>query len=215
MSEHQEVSKVRLFFRIIKECMKRSVTPYVMYLFMSLLMLSAQVITITALNLVLSITCIVIGAMYNAHLAYNYGAKHYDSYMTGCLHRQNQAFGISSGGDHREEMEYRPYKGFLIGFFTAMPVIIFGILAGRFPQASGIIYTLYILIAGFAIIPTGWFGQFAGIAVSGYWSILGALLPILVSGVFYIVGAHAEEKKKAEMAERMENVREAGKKARK
>lgn len=209
--EKKEVSKVRLFFRILKECFQRSVTPYVMYLFMSLLLLSAQVIPLTELRLILSFVCIVIGAAYNAHLAYNYGATHFDSYMAGCLHRQNRAFGIPSGGDHREEKEYRPWKGFLIGLFTSLPVLFFGFLAGAAPQAKGIIYVLYVLFAGCAIIPVGWLHEFLGIDVSGYFSMLGAIVPILVTGIFYIIGAKKQERKKAEMAERMENVRNAGK----
>lgn len=98
-----EVKGAKLFWRIQKTCMYRAVTPYLMYLIMSLIMLCCQLIPQPPLKYILSVLCLIGGMAYNAHLAYHYGENHYGAYVAGCLHRQNALFGIESGGDHRVE----------------------------------------------------------------------------------------------------------------
>ncbi|MGN1077710.1 MAG: hypothetical protein ACI4ST_04280, partial [Candidatus Gallimonas sp.] len=126
----------------------------------------------------------------------------FDAYLTGCLHRKNAAYGIVSGGDHRVEREYRWWKGFYIGFLIGIPVIILGLLAGKFygqtvGSAAGI---FLIMFAGWAIIPLSW------LHVSFYWSLLMIFIPVIVSGVFYIIGAYREKQKKEMQAKRAEAV---------
>lgn len=208
-------SKMRHFWRIQKECLRRSVTPYVMYLMMSLLLLACQAIGNAPLRIVLGILCIVAGMAYNVHLCYQYGKLHYDAYLTGKIHRQNAVFGIQSGGDHRPEREYRPYKGFLIGFYTGIPALIFGILAGCLPNAAGTVLTLFIMFAGWAIVPVTWMRNVGHLNVSYFVSIAFIAIPILVSGISYLWGAMKEKQMKLAEAERLERVEDAGKKSHK
>jgi len=206
----------RKFRRIQKECFLRSVTVYLMYLFMSMLLLATQTIDqsgTSVLELVLGIACIAGGAAYDAHLCYHYGVTHYDNYLTGCLHRKNIENGIPSGGDHREEKEYRPWKGLLIGFYAALIVIIFGSIAGALGAdgklGDGAILALSVF-AGWAIVPVGWIREFSGAATANYFlSLLFAIIPVVVSGAFYLIGAYVERKRKDAENARMAAVEQA------
>lgn len=217
MEAGKSSGKWGLFWRIQKVCLRRGVTPFLMYLFMSLLLLACQAFNTqsdTPIEIVLGVFCIICGIAFNAHLCYNYGIDHYDYYLTGCLHRKNALFGIESGGDHHIEREYRPYKGFLIGLYSSIPVIIFGIVAGacqaNASSITGIAFYALVMFAAWAIIPLSWINN-AGGSVSLYWSVFMCIIPIVVSGVFYIIGAMREKQKKAAENERMESVEKAGK----
>ncbi len=224
--DYSNPTKWQYFWRIQGECLRRSVTPYLMYLFMSLLALACQTIdadNIIVIEIVLGILCIAGGAFFNGHLLYHTGKIHYGSYIAGQIHRKNIAFGIASGSGHRPEREYRIWKGFLIGFYIALPAIILGIIAGSIDmsQVWGYVQYAFIMFAGWAILPITFFGTAGtaagtgGLSVSMYWSLLMALLPILVSGIFYIVGAYSEARSRARAAEHDQEVQEAGKNARK
>ncbi len=213
--DHSDPTKWQMFWRVQKECWRRMVTPYLMYLFMSLLLLSAQAIVPddnNALEIVLGVVCILGGAFFNAHLMYHTGVFHYDNYLTGEVHRRNARFGIHSGGDHRPEREFRPWKGFYIGFLVGIPVIVFGVLAHFFYSVASI---FFIMFAGWAIAPIAWIGgtvEGGGLVADPLWSLLFVLLPVLVSGVAYLVGAYVEKRRKAAASERDEAVKAAGKK---
>lgn len=213
-----QISKGKMFWRIQKELLRRSITPYLMYLMMSLLMLSFQAITAEGLEwlrYILSAVCIGGGMFFNGHLCYHYGIMHYDAYITGCLHRRNALFGIVSGGDHREEREFRWWKGFVIGFYVGLPVILIaslcfipGVIESYVPQL------ILDMFAGWAIIPFQWFRE--ALPFNYLWLTYSAvLLPVLVSGAFYLIGALVEKRKKEEETERSHAVEEAGKRARK
>lgn len=201
----------QLFWRTQRECWRRMVTPYLMYLFMSLLLLAVQAIfpdENAVLEIVLGCLCILGGAFFNGHLCYNYGILHYDNYLTGELHRRNARLGIHSGGDHHVEREFRFWKGFYIGFLIGVPVIVMGLLAGFFYEVASLFFLMF---AGWAIIPLAWVGDGVGITVSPFWSLLFILLPIIVSGVMYLVGAYVEKRRKAQERDRDEKIKNAGK----
>ncbi len=214
-------TKWRLFWRIQKECALRAVTPFMMYLFCSLIALAFQALSdeTEVYEVVIGAACILLGAALNAPMGYLAGQKQYDSYLTGCIHHRNAIFGIQSGGDHKPEQEYRWWKGFLIGFYVGVPVIIMGIFAAIPANniwASG--ETALVMVAGWAIFPIQWarnlmFPDWSGDypAVSGGYCMLMILLPILVTGISYIVGAAVEKKNKQNEEARSERVAEAGK----
>ncbi len=213
----KNISKWRAFWRIQKECLRRAITPYMMYLIMSMLLLVCQALASVSLPLmfVLSVICILGGIAYNAHLCFLTGQKHLDAYIAGELHRKNELFGIHSGGDHRPEREYRPYKGFVIGFYVGIPVLLFGILAGAFPALEGPGLLALIMFAGWAIIPVRWLNIYGGLNVSNFLSLVMIVIPVIISGVFYIVGAQVQAKKRSEREERMEEAKNTGKKGKK
>lgn len=204
-----DISKAKLFWRTQGECWRRMVTPYIMYLFMSMLLLATQTIEnpeLFWLRCLLGIVCILIGAAFNAHLAYGTGAMHYDAYLTGCIHRRNREQGIMSGGDHRPEREYAAWKGFYIGLLIGIPVVIFAGLScipGAIVNSFGQFFL--VMFAGFAIVPVSWCfpidpetNQSALALHPGYYaySMLMVLLPIIITGVFYIIGAMVEKRRK-------------------
>lgn len=221
--EKKPLTKWRYFRRIQGECALRAVSPFMMYLFTSLIGLACQAFspdTTEWYEVLLGILCIVAGAAFNAHLIYHRGILHYDAYITGCIHRKNELFGVHSGGDHRSEREFRPWKGFLIGFYVGIPVLVLGLFAALPATWSGGEVAL-VMFAGWAIFPIQWIraylfpGQsdWAYPPVSGGYAMLMVLLPILVSGVFYLVGALMQKRRKEQEAERAERVAEAGKRA--
>ncbi len=221
--DYAHPTKWQLFWRIQKECWRRMVTPFLMYLFMSLLSLACQVISEkdqTTIEIVLGVVFILGGAAFNGHLAFQYGVMHYDAYLTGCLHRRNELFGIPSGGDHHVEREYSPWKGFYIGFLIGVPVLVLILIWSFAPAVGG---TGLAMFAPWAFLPVMWaWGaqKEAGVldaakSVPAVWSALMILLPILITGVFYIVGAMVEKNRKARQSEREEEIEKAGKKAKK
>lgn len=206
------------FWRTQRECLRRAVSPFLMYMFMNMISLAGQAIDAMAAKIVIGIVCVAGGMFFNAHLLYNTGKLHYGAYVAGVLHRRNAAFGVKSGGDHRVEREYRVWKGFLIGFYIGIPVLIMGILLGSLQRPETIVSWAYVsyalmMFAGWAILPLTWFGTGANntfLAVSGYWSLLFLLIPILVSGIAYIVGAMKDKRDRDEAAARDKAVENAG-----
>ena len=206
---------MRHFWRVQKVCLLRAVTPFMMYLFMILIALALHSLSedITWYEIALGSVCILGGALFNVHLAFQYGKMHYDSYLTGCLHRQNMRMGIVSGGDHRPEQEYRVWKGFLIGFYVGLPVLLFGFLA-IFSATWRWAEVVLDMFAAWAILPIQWYRgivwpgdqEWAYPPVSGGWSLLMILLPVLVTGIAYIVGGMYERRKKAEESRRTEEI---------
>ncbi len=214
----------QLFWRTQRECWRRMVTPYLMYLFMSLLLLACQAIPNMWAQIVLGIACIAGGAFYNGHLCYQYGKLHYGALVAGDLHRRNEAAGIASGGDHHVEREYSPWKGFYIGLLVGVPVLVLGCLAGGFydvlagnPEDSlSILPSAYaalalVMFAAWAIMPALWIRNYVPgmTGVSLYWSLIMIVLPVVVSGIFYILGAHAERRSRLADAERERRLAEA------
>ncbi len=207
-------NKWQLFWRIQKECLRRSVSVFLMYMFMSMIMLATQAIDVentTLIEIVLGIACMIGGMVFNGHLCYHFGSDHYDTYVSGCLHRTNAMFGIESGGDHHVEREYRVWKGFLIGFYVGIVVMVLGLIAGFFPKTDGAGYALMFLsmFAGWSIIPVGWIINLVDPNFSYFWSLAFIIIPVLVSGIFYIVGAHRSKMKKEQKNARQEALKEA------
>lgn len=220
-----EPTRMQMFWRIQATCLRRSVTPCMMYLFTSLIGFALQAIspeTTEIYEVVLGSLCIALGIFFNAHLAFHSGKLHYDFYISGDIIRRNRLFGIESGGDHRAEKEYRPWKGFLIGFYVGLPVVVFGTLAA-IPATWTWAEIVLDMFAAWAILPVQWIrelsypgaGEWAYPPVSGGYSLLFILLPVIVTGIFYIVGAMRERREKEEEAARGEAISSAGKRERK
>ncbi len=193
--------------RVIWECLKRAIVPFVMYLTMSFLLLACMLLEDKNIVLmyILSAVCILGAGAYNAHLCFLSGKTHYDAYLTGCIHRKNARLGIPSGKEHRVEREYRFWKGFLIGFLIGVPVIICASIAGANPASSAAGFSMIVLIlfAGWAVIPITWFE-----GASAFWAMLLIIYPIIISGVFYIVGGEKQKSIKLAEKQRMERVQE-------
>ena len=225
IKDYAHPTKSQLFWRIQGECWRRAITPFLMYMFMGILGLLCALIKTPWLVISLVTLCILGGAAFNGHLSFNFGKKHYDAYVTGELHRSNERIGIPSGGDHHVEREYRFWKGSLIGLCIGAPVILLSLI-GIFADHSTLGF-FFIMFAAWAYLPV-WFAG-GGLAAEGtfvvnpVWCMLMVLLPIIVTTVFYNVGALIEKRKKDEQAAReaelerirQEQKREAEERARK
>ena len=209
----------QLFWRIQKEGWRRAVTPALMYFFMSLLMLAAQAIELVWLQIVLGIVCIAGGIFFNGHLLFHFGGAHYDTFLSGQLYRKREEEeGIVASPDHHLEKEYRPWKGFFIGFLMSLPVLLLGILSGTLEgtTAGNAMLWAFAMLAGCAVVPITWLRNYVPsmAGLSYFWTIPTIIVPILVSGVFYIIGAWHDRRKRAEKEAREEAVRRAAEEAR-
>ena len=212
-----QISKSKLFWRTQRECWRRVLTPYVMYLFMSMMLLATELITTEGLEwlkILLGIICIAIGIFFNGLLAYTAGIQHYDALITGNLHRKNIEEGIASGGDHRLELEYSPWKGFYIGFLLGLPVILLAGLAcipGAISEEASTIGGLMLLMfGGYALVPVTWCYGGGAIPEGGYaWAMLFVIVNVVVTGVFYIVGANVNRKRREAKALQQEEALKA------
>ena len=215
--DYAHPTRAQMFWRTQAECLRRAITPCLMYVFMSMIALVMQTVSkgvVSWWSIALGIVCIVCGAVYNAHLCFHTGKKHYEVYLTGEFRRRNEAFGIESGGDYRAHEEFRVWKGFYIGLLTGLPVLIFGTVSA-FTRAVDFVYLMF---AGWAYLPLAWARQISGnLNINGAWTLFMLLLPIAVSGTFYLLGARKRrtEKEQADArAAEVERIREEQKQKR-
>ena len=210
----------QFFWRTQLEGWRRVMTPALMYFFMGLLLLASQLVELDWLEIVLGVICIAGGIFFNAHLLFHFGSTHYDTFLTGqLLRKREREDGIPASFDHHLEREYRPWKGFFIGALLGLPVLILGILSGALegtePAGSRVILA-FVLLAGCAVVPITWLRNFVFTpgSLSYFWTIPTILVPIVVSSVFYILGAYANKRKRAEQEAREAAVKAAAEAAR-
>lgn len=156
-------------------------------------------------KLMWSLICMLCAAAYNAMMMYGYGGTGYEMLVSGNIKRSSVAtygenFKMSS---HKYAREYRVWKGFIIGLITGLYPIIFGVLFGLNQEAmsleKGTLATAILLLVGFFL--SGWsvlpiyYMNANGMQVSYFISCAFAIVPIVVSGVFYILGAYGRRNK--------------------
>ena len=160
----------------------------------------------------------IVAAGYNGIVSFANGGKGYEMLVSGNMKRLSaerlgSEMKISA---HKECQEYRDWKGFAAGGVVAVFTLLFGILMGA--NADGINEVLHrltlesteglpaintgttvimfvcLLLDGWALIPFV-FANLGGATVSYYWGCLFAIIPVAVSGAFYIIGAYAKRSK--------------------
>lgn len=167
-------------------------------------------------KLVWTIVCIVVAMAYNALVTYAQGGSAYEMLVSGNMKRVSAAdFGegykISS---HKESKEYRTWKGFACGAFMALTPIITGIIFGC-NQAKidevlvailteseaanvgtffGIVMIACLLLSGWSLIPF-FILNASGASISYFIGCVFGIVPIVVTGVMYIVGAYGRRRK--------------------
>lgn len=150
-----------------------------------------------------------VALVYHGFISYANGGQGYEMLVSGNMKR------IASGGmkisTHKEEKEYRPWRGFVCGAIISIFTVLSGILMGanqsvvdqamisakdEIDMATGLIVMVFIifLLSGWSVMPF-FFLNMGGASVSYYWSCLFGILPILVGGIFYIVGAYGKRAK--------------------
>ncbi len=224
--------KAKFIGAYIWSLFKGSVLTSIMYFCASailmMLIMKGEQIDWTNTDITWTIVCILGGAAYNAIAAWANGGMHYEMLVSGNVKRSTyDAYGNEyKMSNHKLAKEYRVWKGFAIGAFTAIVPIIFGILcginqteinSGDYSKGVSVLIILAFFLSGWTIMPLYCMNK-VGIAVSYYVSIAFALIPVLVSGVMYIGGAYARRNKVVReqlLAEQAERAAEEKKKNKK
>ena len=211
---------------------KGSVLTSVMYFCASailmVLVMRGEAIDWSSGDLTWTVVCVLGGAAYNALAAWANGSMHYEMLVSGNVKRSaydayGNAYKMST---HKLAKEYRVWKGFVMGAFTALVPILFAIICGAnqevidsgdYGKGIGILLILAFFLSGWSILPFYCMNK-TGIAVSYYLSALFAIIPLLISGFMYIGGAYASRNKAireqliAEQAAKAEEERRQNKK---
>ncbi len=145
--------------------------------------------------------CIVCAAAYNALIGWAQGGTHYEMLVSGNVKRSTQdvygnEYKMSS---HKYAKEYRVWKGFVVGGIISLVTIVIGIVFGC--QQSKIdgeltgTAVIGFILSGWSVLPIYCANVATGAGISYFLSLLFALIPIGVSGGFYIAGAYARRNK--------------------
>lgn len=198
----QKTGKFKLFWKIVGECLIHTIIPAIMYfaasaVLMLILMKSGTETEIASKSeiVVWSIVCGVVAVGYNGVITFAIGGQHFEMLVSGNMKRRSAMengyeLNISS---HKFEKEYRPWKGFVIGFLSAWAVIVGCLIAGANREAiqaqnvgkgTSILLLIVDLLAGWAIMP------FQLTNANLYLPMLVVIFPTVVSGACYIWGAY-------------------------
>ena len=136
----------------------------------------------------------------STNITWTQGGTHYEMLVSGNVKRSTaEMYGaeykISS---HKIAKEYRVWKGFVIGGISALFPLITGFCFGlSFTPAAEKLNLgglIGFLLSGWSVLPVYCMNQ-NGAAISYFVTMLFALIPIAVSGGFYIAGAYARRNK--------------------
>ncbi len=201
---------LKKFGRYVWELFKASLPSTFMYCcagtILLMLTMKGETLVWTSKEVTWAVVCIIGGAAYNALMAWASGGSQYEMLVSGNVKRISAAQfdGGYKMSTHKEVKEYRVWKGFVFGAMTALLTIVFGILFGcNQTQLHGedvkgglaVLLLLGFLLTGWSVIPL-YLMNATGVAISYFLSCLFALIPIGVSGGFYIWGAYARRNKR-------------------
>lgn len=212
------------FWLIQRESLRRASTPFIMYFFMGGLMLASLTFTTDmTLRWIMVVAILALAIFYNFGILASVGELGYKSFCAGEVRRLNN-FSLEESKDYKPYQEYRLYKGFLAGFYIALPVAILIVISalglGEDKADAALFYglsssttaaVLLLILSGWSFIPILLL-RMTFPAVSLWWSLLFTLIPVLTSGIAYIYGAMLEKKRREDMEKYRENVMNAGKK---
>ena len=205
-------TKWKVFWRIVGECFMRSLTPSVMFFFAGLVLLMLQTKNFgLSAQMAWAALCAVVALAYNGFLMWICGGNHYEMLVSGNLKRRSA---MQSGSElnmasYKFQKEYRPWKGFAIGAFVSLLLIVGSIVLGCNQTAiveaatneevtltTGLaaVSLIFYCLAGWVLLPILEL-NIAGTAVSFFVGCAFALLPVCVSGGFYIGGAYGRRNK--------------------
>ena len=134
------------------------------------------------------------------------GGSHYEMLVSGNMkHRSAMQMGSELNiTSYKYQKEYRPWKGFVIGAFASLLLVVGAIVFGcnqdfigkgeETSTALAVVTIIFDLFAGWALIPFQ-VANIAGIYVSYFIACALAILPIGVSGGLYIAGAYGRRNK--------------------
>ena len=200
--------KMKKIGRYVWELFKSSLPSLLMYCcagaVLMMLTMKGEKIVWTSSKIAWAVVCIAAAATYNALLAWMNGGSQYEMLVSGNIKRSRvdngSGFKMSA---HKEMKEYRAWKGFLLGAITGIWALICGIVLGCNQAAIdggikrgalGWFVIISFFISGWSVLPFYCMNAI-GVRVSYFLSCLFALIPVLVTGCFYIAGAYARRNK--------------------
>ena len=212
--------KWKAFWKLVWEFVKQSFAPGVMnfvagMVVMIILAKMEEEINLDKL-LTWSVVCGLVSVAYGGLLSFACGGMHFEMLVSGNMKRQSDyELNISS---HKIEKEYRPWKGFLIGLFSAWPIVVGGLVLGAnqryllpeatFPKGVSGLVLVFDLLAGAVLLPVQMYNRM-GVYVNGYLSCLFVLVPVVVLGGCYIWGSYAKRGKRLRQHEMQKREMEA------
>lgn len=200
----KKTNPVKRFFGYVWQMVKEALPATFMYFcagtILTLLVFRKKEVTWSSTNITWTAVCILAAAAYNALISWAQGGTHYEMLVSGNVKRSTaEMYGaeykISS---HKIAKEYRVWKGFVIGGISALFPLITGFCFGlSFTPAAEKLNLgglIGFLLSGWSVLPVYCMNQ-GGAAISYFVTMLFALIPIAVSGGFYIAGAYARRNK--------------------
>ena len=208
-------AKMQVFWKTVWECFKRSIAAMFTYfcagtILMMLTMKGDMSTGMTGTRWAWTIVCIVAALAYNGFVVYMTGGNHFEMLVSGNMKR---ASAMNMGGEykissHKLEKEYRVWKGFAIGAFLSIFAVIgafvfeanaseimkLGVKDAQVDKGAAIAFLIFSLLSGWSLLPFV-FANLGGASVSYLVSLVLAVLPIIVTGVFYILGAYGRRAK--------------------
>lgn len=202
-------SKWKFFWRLVKECVLKALTPIAMYFVAGsvMLLLQAKFSSLGA-TIAWAVVCGVVALAYNGVLLWIAGSQHYEMLVSGNMKRRSAMqmgtdLNISS---YKLEKEYRPWKGFVIGAISALPIVIGSIVlgcnqgavgqSGQVSKGLAVVILLFDLLDGWVFLPFQVANLSNPYTVSYFIACAFALLPVIVSGALYIGGAYGRRAKR-------------------
>jgi hypothetical protein len=196
--------KIKYFFGYAWQMIKAAIPSMFMYicagLILMMLLFRKKELEWNGSSIAWTAVCVLGAAAYNALIAWAHGGSHYEMLVSGNIKRSTaemygSAFKMSS---HKEAKEYRVWKGFAIGGVCALLPLLTGLAFGLSFAPSATKFNpgalIGLLCSGWSVLPLYCMNQ-SGASISYFVSMLFALIPILVSGGFYIAGAYARRNK--------------------
>lgn len=204
------------------ECFKQSIAAGMMFFVASMvlfLVTSKSGADETNTLVTWAVICGLVASAYGGLLAFATGGAHYEMLVSGNMKRRSsEEFGSELNiTSYKTEKEYRPWKGFLIGFLSVGITFVGGIVLGcnqsklsAEKMGTGLSVLLFVLdlFGGWVMLPVQTFNRPAvGGYANGFLCCAFTLLPTVVSGLCYIWGAYARRNKtwrQAELARKAE-----------
>ena len=200
----KKTNGVKRFFGYVWQMMKEALPSAFMYMcagtILTLLIFRKENVKWEGSNITWTFVCIIAAAAYNALISWANGGSHYEMLVSGNVKRTTaELYGMEYKiSSHKEAKEYRVWKGFAIGGVCALLPLLTGLAFGLSFAPSATKFNpgalIGLLCSGWSVLPLYCMNQ-SGASISYFVSMLFALIPILVSGGFYIAGAYARRNK--------------------
>lgn len=207
-------NKMQKIWAQIWELIKMSLAPAFMYLAMSfilVLLAFGETIKFSTAGVVWWAVCFLASLGYNGIIAYMQGNAGFEMLVSGNMRRMSE-MSLEGGykmSRYREAKEYRAWKGFVSGaFLTIFPMIgsiVFAcnqsIIDAVFTQQQtasnpsfGWVFVIFLLLSGWSNILFLLINSL-GFGVSYLYGLFFAVLPLIINGVLYILGAYGKRRK--------------------